>query len=108
MIFIAVKFPIRPDRADEWISLVEEFTTATRQEEGNLFFEWSRSVENPNEFVLVEAFQSRDAGSVHVNSDHFKKAMSWMPDVVSDTPQIINVEVPGDGWARMAEIQPRG
>ncbi len=108
MIFIVVKFNIRPDRSDEWISLVDEFTTATRQEPGNIFFEWSRSVDNPNQFVLVEAFASPEAGGEHVNSDHFKKAMTWIPDVIADTPEIIHVEVPGDGWSRMAELQPPG
>lgn len=108
MIFIVVKFTIRPERSEEWLSLVEDFTTATRQEPGNLFFEWSRSVDNPNQFVVVEAFESPEAGGVHVNTDHFKTAMGWMPDVVAAKPQIIHVEIPGaDGWSEMAEIQPR-
>ncbi len=107
MIFIAVKFTIRPERSEEWLSLVQEFTTATRAEEGNLFFEWSRSIEDPHTFVLLEAFQSGDAPSRHVGSDHFKAAMAWMPDVVASTPQILNVEVPGEGWGEMAEVAPR-
>jgi quinol monooxygenase YgiN len=107
MIFIVVKFPIKPEHADEWLSLVDEFTQATRGEEGNVFFEWSRSATDPNEFVLVEAFRDGEAGGVHVHSDHFKKAMSWMPDYVAATPKIVNVEVPQDGWGTMAEIQPR-
>jgi quinol monooxygenase YgiN len=106
MIFIVVKFTIRPEQSDDWMALVEDFTTATRQEPGNIFFEWSRSVDKPNQFVLVEAFASREAGAEHVNSDHFKTAMKWIPDVIEETPEIINVEVPGDGWARMAELQP--
>jgi quinol monooxygenase YgiN len=88
--------------------LVADFTTATRAEPGNIFFEWSRSVDNPNQFVLVEAFRDRRAGEAHVNSDQFKTAMAWMPDAISDTPQIVNVKAPGDGWARMAELQPAG
>ena len=108
MILIVVKFTIRPDKAEDWLGLVDEFTQATRNEEGNLFFEWSRSADNPNQFVLVEAFASPEAGGVHVNTDHFKKAMGWMPDVVAENPQIIHVEIPGaDGWSKMAEIQPR-
>lgn len=107
MIFIAVKFTIRPDRIDEWLSLVDDFTRVTRQEPGNIFFEWSRSVDNPHQFVLLEAFESSQAGEVHVNSEHFKTAMAWMPDVISETPEIINVEVPQDGWGRMAELSPR-
>lgn len=79
-----------------------------RAEPGSLFFEWSRSVDDPNEFVLVEAFRDGEAGAAHVSSDHFKAAMAWMPDAVSATPRIVNVEVPGDDWSSMAEVQPRG
>ncbi len=106
MIFIVVKFTIRPDRSEEWLALVEDFTQATRREPGNLFFEWSRSVDTPHQFVLVEAFESREAGEAHVSSEHFKTAMTWMPEVISKTPEIINVEVPGKGWATMAELVP--
>ncbi|MFF5207808.1 putative quinol monooxygenase [Streptosporangium sp. NPDC000396] len=106
MIFIAVKFTVRPERSEEWLSLVDDFTQATRQEPGNVFFEWSRSVETPNQFVLLEAFASSAAGEAHVGSEHFKTAMAWMPEVIAKTPEIINVEVPGDGWSQMAELTP--
>ncbi|OUC98928.1 putative quinol monooxygenase [Streptosporangium minutum] len=106
MIFITVKFTVRPERSEEWLSLVDDFTQATRQEPGNVFFEWSRSVETPNQFVLLEAFASSAAGEAHVGSEHFKTAMAWMPEVIAETPEIINVEVPGDGWSQMAELTP--
>lgn len=107
MIFIVVKFTIRADRSDEWITLSDEFTQATRNEPGNLLFEWSRSVDNPHQFVLVEAFDSAQAGAAHVNSEHFKTAMAWMPDVIAEIPEIVNVEVPQNGWGRMGELSPR-
>lgn len=106
MIFIVVKFTVRPERSEDWLGLVEDFTQATRQEPGNLFFEWSRSVETPDQFVLVEAFESPEAGAVHVNSEHFKTAMAWMPEVIAQTPEIVNVEIPSNGWAQMAELTP--
>jgi len=108
VIFIAVKFPVRPDKVDEWPALVDEFTQAVRAEPGNLFFEWSRSLEEPNTFVLLEGFRDAEAGSVHVQSEHFQKAIAWMPDVVSATPQIISVDVEPQGWGPMGEVQPRG
>lgn len=108
MIFIVVKWSIRPERSGEWLSLVDDFTQATRAEPGNLFFEWSRSVDNPHQFVVVEAFADGKAGAEHVNSVHFKTAMSWMPDVVAEKPRIIHVEAPGQGWSEMAEVTPRG
>jgi quinol monooxygenase YgiN len=107
VIFIVVKFTVRPDRSEDWLGLVDDFTRATRQEPGNVIFEWSRSVDNPDQFVLIEAFESAEAGEVHVNSDHFKTAMAWMRNVVAETPEIVNTEVPGDGWAQMAELAPR-
>ncbi|MET7630575.1 MULTISPECIES: putative quinol monooxygenase [unclassified Streptomyces] len=108
MIFIAVKFTVRSAERDNWLPAVEPFTLATRQEPGNLFFEWSYSVENPNQFVLLEAFASPEAGEAHVKSEHFAAAMEGMADLVARTPEIINVEVPGDGWSLMTELAPRG
>jgi quinol monooxygenase YgiN len=107
MIFIVVKWNIRPERSGEWLTLVDDFTRATRNEPGNIMFEWSKSVDDPHQFVLIEAFHDGEAGAAHVNSGHFKAAMAWMPDVVAEKPKIINVEVPGDDWAEMAELTPR-
>ncbi|MFD8686164.1 putative quinol monooxygenase [Streptomyces sp. NPDC059651] len=107
MIFIAVRFTVRTAERDNWLPAVEDFTLATRQEPGNVFFDWSYSVENPDQFVLLEAFASPEAGAAHVQSAHFKAAMETMADLVAEVPEIINVEVPGEGWSRMAEVQPR-
>ena len=107
MIFIAVKFSVRPEVAEAWMSHVAAFTASTRSEPGNIFFEWSRSIENPNQFVLLEAFRDQEAGAAHVNSDHFKSAMALLPDLIASTPEIIHVETPGESWSTMAELQPR-
>lgn len=107
MIFIVVKFPVRPERSEDWLALTADFTAATRAEPGNIFFDWSRSVDDPNEFVLVEAFRDSEAGGAHVGSAHFKEAMAVLPDAIAATPKIVNVEAPGDGWSAMAELQPR-
>jgi quinol monooxygenase YgiN len=107
VIFIVVKFPVRPEAAASWLGEVAEFTAATRAEPGNLLFEWSRSVDDENEFVLVEAFRDAAAGAAHVGSDHFAAGVRTMSALVSDVPRIINVETPGKGWSAMAEVQPR-
>ncbi len=104
MYFIVVKFPVKPDWSDRWPDLVDSYTDATRAEPGNLFFEWSRSLEDPNTYVLVEGFTDDGAGP-HVNSDHFKKAMEDLPQALSRTPQIISKQVEGEGWGPMGELQ---
>ncbi|MEU9192771.1 putative quinol monooxygenase [Streptomyces hundungensis] len=107
MILIVVKFTVRPEYRDEWLSLVDDFTRATRDEPGNLFFEWSVSVDNPREFVLVEGFTDREAGDAHVNSEHFRAAMDTMAGAIETTPQIISTEAPNKGWSAMGELSPR-
>jgi quinol monooxygenase YgiN len=102
MIFIVTKNRARRKYADEWVSRVNDFTTATRAEPGNLFFDWYRSVDDPTVYVLVEAFADRAAGEAHVNSDHFKQATEVLSELLAAVPEIINVEVP-DGWAQVSE-----
>lgn len=103
MIFIVVKFKVKPDWSERWLDLVDSFTQATRQEPGNLWFDWSRSVADANEFVLVEAFKDGAAGD-HVNSEHFKQAMIDLRPALVETPRIISREVDGEGWDTMGEL----
>jgi quinol monooxygenase YgiN len=104
MIFIVVKFSVKPEYVDQWPSLVEPFTLATRAEPGNLWFEWSRSLEDPNTYVLVEAFQD-DAAGAHVNSDHFRTAMDQLRPVVQRAPEIVSTLIEGTtGWSKMGEL----
>jgi len=103
MIFIVVKYSVKPEWTDRWIDLTRDFTEATRQEPGNLWFDWSRSIDDPNEFVLVEAFKD-DAAGAHVNSDHFALAMKTMPQALVKTPEIISEKIAADGWNLMGEM----
>ena len=104
MIFIVVKFETKPDWTERWPELVAPFTTATRAEAGNLWFEWSRSLDNPAEYVLVEAFRDGEAGGIHVNSDHFKHAMQELPQALASTPKIISQTLDATDWSEMGEM----
>lgn len=104
MIFITARFPVKPEHADEWPSLAREFTEATRAEDGCLWFEWSRSLEDPAEYVLVEAFRDGDAGAAHVGSAHFKQAQQDLPQYLVATPKIISQTVDQDDWSELGEL----
>ena len=104
MIFITAKFAVRPESAERWLEVVGDFTRATRAEPGCLWFDWSRSLDDPNEFVLVEAFRDNDAGAAHVQSDHFKQAQQTLPAHLAATPKIINMTLPQDDWSLLGEM----
>lgn len=105
MIFIVVKHPVRPDYSDNWPFLVKEFSIATRAEPGNICFDWYRSADDPNLWLLVEAFVDAEAGRSHVESAHFNAAIAGLPKWLADVPQIVHTEVAGEGWARMSEVK---
>ena len=104
MIFITAKFPVKPEHADRWPELSAAFTTATRAEPGCLWFDWSRSLDDPTEYVLVEAFRDGAAGGEHVQSQHFRDAQAELPQYLSATPRIVNFEVPQEDWSLLGEL----
>ena len=104
MIFIVVKFKPKPEHVENFPELVAEFTAATRNEPGNLWFEWSRSLEDPSEYVLVEGFRDGDAGKEHVTSEHFKQFIAAAPELLASTPLIISQTIDATGWSEMGEV----
>ena len=104
MHFIVVKYQVKPESADAFPDIVSEFTDRTRSEPGNLWFEWSRSIEDPNEYVLVEAFTTKGAAE-HVSAPHFQAGLDAMRPHLSTTPKIISREIEGQGWDRMGELE---
>ncbi|MGO9278150.1 MAG: putative quinol monooxygenase [Streptosporangiaceae bacterium] len=104
MIFITAKFRILPQDADQWPQISAEFTEATRAEPGCLWFDWSRSVADPTEYVLVEAFRDDAAGAAHVQSEHFRNAQRSLPLHLAQTPRIVNVSIPQDDWSLLGEM----
>ena len=104
MIFITAKFPVKPEHADDWPRIAGPFTQATRNEPGCLWFDWSRSLDDPDEYVLVEAFRDGEAGGAHVGSDHFRQAQRELPRYLSETPKIISQTIDQDGWSELGEL----
>ncbi|GAA4868474.1 putative quinol monooxygenase [Saccharopolyspora cebuensis] len=104
MIFITAKFRVKPEDADRWPEITAEFTRDTRAEAGCLWFDWSRSLEDPNEYVLVEAFRDGEAGAAHVQSDHFRKAQRTLPPHLVETPRVVNVNVDQEDWSLLGEM----
>ena len=108
MIFIVVKFTVRPEQADGWLDLVADFTAAVRAEPGNLFFDWARSVDDPNQFWLTEGFVDDAAGQCA----RAVRALQAPPSRSCRVPspprrKIVSTTVDQDGWGEMGEVSPR-
>ena len=104
MIFITAKFKVQAEDADNWPTITADFTAATRAEAGCLWFDWSRSLDDPTEYVLVEAFADDAAAGAHVNSPHFKTAQSTLPPHLAETPRIVNFKLDQSDWSELGEL----
>jgi quinol monooxygenase YgiN len=105
VIFIVVKFKPKPEYVESFPDKLADFTKATRNERGNMFFDWSRSLDDPSEYVLVEGFRNGDAGKGDVTSPHFKTFTTEAPGWLSATPHIISHEIDATGWSEMGELK---
>ena len=103
MILINLKIQIRADRRDEWLDRVTRYAKACRDEPGCTSFDVYESIESPNEFSIIESFESQEAGGAHVQTDHFKDFLVWFPTVIGTAPLIVNTEVQND-FAPMGEF----
>jgi quinol monooxygenase YgiN len=104
MIVITAKFRVLPEYADQWPQISRDFTQATRAEPGCKWYDWSRGLDDPTEYVLVEAFRDEEAGVAHVQSEHFKTAQQTLPRYLAETPKIVNTTVPQDDWSLLGEL----
>jgi quinol monooxygenase YgiN len=107
MILINLKMQIRPEKMDEWLALADSYAKDVNAEEGCLFFQFARSLTDPNEFITIEGFKDAEAGGAHVKNSHAKRFFETAPDLVAAQPQIIYIDPPHDGFGPMGEIQPR-
>ncbi|MGH8991038.1 MAG: putative quinol monooxygenase [Acidimicrobiia bacterium] len=102
MIFIVLKVPIRPEERETWLDGIQRYAAAVRAEPGNVEFNVFESIDAPNQFSIVEAFESSEAGDEHVKTEHFKEFFEWFPKTLAAAPDIINTTV--DGWNTMHEL----
>jgi quinol monooxygenase YgiN len=107
VILINIIMPIRPEKMDDWLALADSYAKDVNAEEGCLFFKFSRSLTDENEFVCIEGFRDADAGATHVAQPYVKQFFDAAPDLVSAQPQILYIDTPHDGFGPMGEIQPR-
>jgi hypothetical protein len=103
MISIVVKFNVRPDCSDEWIERINDFTLATREEAGNLWFEWSRSVENPDSSFLSKGF-SMLMPALHTSTLSTSKNPYGRRHHAGQYPEILYAEIPRTEWSLLAEM----
>ena len=107
MILINIKMQIRPEKIDDWLAVADAYAKDVNSEDGCLFFQWSRSLTDVNEFICIEGFKDAEAGGTHVKQPYVQRFFDTSSGLVATQPQIIYIDTPHDGFGPMGEIQPR-
>ena len=93
MIYVVATTQLKPEHKDAYVAGARDCIAATRKEAGCIFYDGHLSVSDPNQFVFVERWESRDALNAHARSDHMKvwrklsadfKASPTVIEIISD------------------------
>lgn len=73
MLINAVFYTFPADKADDAAAMLHALRDASRAEPGCAGYDVSRSIEDPNVFVLYESWRDQAAFEFHVTTPHFQQ-----------------------------------
>ena len=71
MIYLLATLTVKPEKRGDFLENARVVIAATRKEPGCISYDLTSSVTEPNEFVFVERWQSREAVAEHFAAPHF-------------------------------------
>jgi quinol monooxygenase YgiN len=72
MIYVVATSQVKPESRDAFIMGAKECITATRKEKGCIAYESHTSINDPNLFVVVERWETREDLNAHGRASHMK------------------------------------
>jgi quinol monooxygenase YgiN len=72
MIYVVATSQVKPESRDAFIKGAKECIAATRKEKGCLSYESHTSINDPNLFVVVERWETREDLNAHGRAPHMK------------------------------------
>ena len=85
MYTIYVKFECLPKKREAFIEHVKKtgVLDAIRKEDGCKKYDYYLSEKDPNELLLIEAWESKDAQQLHIAQPHMAKLRSFKNDYIA-------------------------
>lgn len=69
---VAAIWTAREGEADKILDVIKKMTPLSKQEPACLYYQSSRSLENPNVFFLYEQYKDADGYEAHMSTPHFE------------------------------------
>lgn len=87
MIVLNVTYKCKPELLNEFLEMImtEGIDEASRAEDGNIMYNYYKSVDDADELLLIEKWRDADALSAHGKQPHFAKLKELKEQYVIDT-----------------------
>jgi len=71
MYIVSVTIFVKPEFVDSFIAITLDNARNTRKEPGNLRFDVARAEDDPNRFLLFEAYRTKEDFAKHQQTQHY-------------------------------------
>jgi autoinducer 2-degrading protein len=92
MQIVHVHVQVKPERVDAFIAATMENAAASRKETGIARFDLLQRADEPNRFVLVEAYRTADAPAAHKETAHYQKWRDTVADMMAEPRQSVKLK----------------
>ncbi|MBL4682899.1 MAG: antibiotic biosynthesis monooxygenase [Pseudomonadales bacterium] len=82
MIIVHGTFPIRLEVREKALDLMRQMSSATREEEGCVSYEFFIGLSNPNTLLLFQEWETVDALHDHFKTPHMELFLKELPDIL--------------------------
>ena len=87
MYVVSVTIHVKPEFVEKFVEVTLDNARNTRKEPGNLRFDVSRAEEDPNRFLLYEAYKVKDDFAKHQQTEHYARWKSAVTDWMAQPRQ---------------------
>ena len=84
MQIVHVHLKVKPEFVDEFIEVTLDNVRNSKQEPGNLRFDFFQQADDPTRFVLTEIYESEEAASHHKDTAHYQRWRDTAPDMLAE------------------------
>ncbi len=88
MILVISRLRIRPETRDDFLAAAQAALAPSRAEPGNMGYDISESLNEPNFFVVMERWKSHDDSRAHLQSAHAQELLRVMAQCAAEMPRI--------------------
>ena len=83
MIIVHGTIPLRPDKREQALKVIDEMARATQSENGCITYEFYVALANPNQLMLFQEWESMESLMKHFQTEHMDQFLKELPDLVS-------------------------